>query len=163
MAGSPLKTHGGEILRLLREGKSQAEIIRHFREQGVTLARSSLSDFVRQQGEGETTTVTLPLNGHALSNDQPDYGRAELMEAMMHLQRSIADEQIEKTVEMIEALQELKTEGDARHAALLAALGNLRMTPPPSGEVKQALDAAILRLDRLAARTAGKRGAPGGD
>ncbi len=155
MAGSRLEAQRRDILHLVEEGYSQTEIIKHFKERGITIPRSTLSDFLRQQGEADIATATLPMNGHTLPAASQDTGQAVALEAMMRFQRSIADVHIDKMVEVIEALQTLKTEGDERHTALLAATGNLRMTPPPSGEVKQALDAAILRLDRLAARTAG--------
>jgi hypothetical protein len=145
VAGSKLSNDvKGEILELVNKGESQAQIIRRFRQQGINIARSTLSDFVRKQQEVDIATTV-----------QDDEETAERFEAGLHFQRSTADELIDRQADVIEGIQQLKQEGDERHSALLKALVNIRVDAPDSAEVRRMLDAAITRLDSLASRTTG--------
>ena len=108
-----LNAHREEILSLLEAGSSQAEVIRHFEQRGITISRSTLSDFVRQRQEREVVTAAVE-----------DDGLSERMVATLSFQRAIADELTEQLVDVGEALQQLKREGDSHHTALLAAIGH---------------------------------------
>jgi hypothetical protein len=138
-----LDSHRDEILGLLEEGMSQAEVIRHFEGRGIKVSRSTLSDFVRQQQEGDMATAVME-----------DEGLSERMAAALSFQRSTADELIDKMIDLAEAVQQLKTEGDEHHKAVLAAIGKIEMPSASSAEdIRALLETATARLDRLAART----------
>jgi hypothetical protein len=140
-----LNAHREEILSLLEAGSSQAEVIRHFEQRGITISRSTLSDFVRQRQEREAATAAVE-----------DEGLSERMVATLSFQRAIADELTDQLVDVGEALQQLKRDGDSHHAALLAAIGHTQGSPAASAEdIRPLLEGAIARLDRLAARTGG--------
>ena len=144
MAGSRLNEFKGDILEALHQGQSQAQIIKRFRQQGITIARSTLSDFVRQQQEADIE-ITV----------QDDEETAERYEAGLRFQRSTADEIIDKQTEVIEGMQQLKQEGDERHSVLIEAVRNIHVDAPDSAEIRRMLEAAITRLDVLASRTTG--------
>ena len=140
-----LNAHREEILSLLEAGSSQAEVIRHFEQRGITISRSTLSDFVRQYQEREVATAAVE-----------DDGLSERMAAALSFQRAIADELADRLVDVVEALHQLKREGDGHHAALLAAIGHIQGSRVSSAEgIRPLLEGAIARLDRLAARTGG--------
>lgn len=131
-----------EILRLHEDdGMSQADILRHFAGKGITLPKSSLSDFLRQRQDEDVAVATME-----------DDGLAERFAAAMHFQQAVADELTDRFVEMAGAFHRLNRDAEERHTAIMEAVARLEAMPAPATDDAK-LDAAIERLDALSERT----------
>ena len=142
---SPLiERHEAEILDMLHRDMPQAQILREFKNRGVNIPPSSLSDFARRVQSTESITAE---NG--------DIG--PWFDAVMHLQRATTEELTGRMADITEGLQQLKQEGDQRFDTLKALIDK----PPAKnnagdvGMLSARLEEAIQRIDALASRTAG--------
>jgi hypothetical protein len=138
---SAIERHAAEILDMLKRGMSQAQVIRAFRDQGVNIPQASLSHFVKW---GHTADAVTEEDGQT----------GAWLDVAMQFQKATAAELVGRMADVIEALQQLKREGDERFSAIKAVLDK----PPAkddAGVLSARVEEAIGRIDALASRTAG--------
>lgn len=116
MAEFELNAYREEILLLKGAGHTQAEVIRALKDRyGVEVKRSTLSDYWKTLPPGATATMANGATSSAAVALTEDVRTA----AVMHGAR---EEILDRLAQVIEGLQHLKHEGDARHDAVLHAL-----------------------------------------
>jgi len=129
MASPRLTNEKDIILALHAQGYSQAEIIRHVREEyGREIKRSTLSDFLKSQPkpgraafdeDEELERALPPLAGRTEGQ------AAEPSTALATFYKATADEMIDKLVQVVEGLQQVKQEGDTHYKALSGKIDTL--------------------------------------
>jgi hypothetical protein len=120
-----------EILKLyMEEDYTQAQIIRHFQEHyNAELKRSTLSDFLKGQPKpGRVEGDEAEASERVLA---PVGVRAEVQAAgddtrLAQVAKATAEEVIDRMVQLIEGVQQLKREGDSHYEALDGKVEALR-------------------------------------
>jgi len=110
-----LDPYRADILMLVQQGLSQVAIMRALKERyGIEVKRSTISDYVKTLGEGEPIMGTngampgMPMMG--------PHGEDALRAALMH---GAGEEILDRLTQLVEGVQQLKREGDERHAAVM--------------------------------------------
>jgi hypothetical protein len=144
---SAIERYETEIRDMLQRGMSQAQVIRAFKDRGVTIPQASLSYFVKWGQPADAATATAE-----------DEQVSERFDAALRFQRATAEELTGRMADVIEALQQLKREGDGRFDALKALMNKPQPAKDDAGDagmLSARIEEAIQRLDALASRTAG--------
>lgn len=142
-----LDMYSNEINDMLAKGMSQADIIREFGDNGITIARSSLSDYLKQQKQAQVDEMTTD-----------DETLSTRFAGALAFQASAADEFIDQIVALRQNIEQQERESGERHLAVMDILGSVTHTikdPPENGITAEHLGTAITKLDKLAERTAG--------
>lgn len=148
MGHSRLDPYKDDIMRMLGEGKTQADIIRQFQERGVEIAPQRLSEFARKHN-GATM---YPARSGAEPASEREEVLAVQLETTLRFQRDIAETVVNTLGDFIEVVQALKQDGKALPERIVKALP-MAATSEEIEEVKAALLATESKMDALLSRT----------